>query len=198
MAGFTKFDPQAFLKRQKSQAGLAAKPPKVAKHPPALDALGELGVFRSSGNSPNTWGEAQEERAAIVEYEGGAPRDWAEAYTCLIEASPPAGVAANRWRLFLDDCGRFLDGAWAERASALGWQPIDFFGCDRHRPLEEVACEGLLWFLEGAALIALSKYSAAATTLDGARRLYQRLPVRRGRSLTWVQIGETERGDNET
>jgi hypothetical protein len=82
----------------------------------------ELLALLSSITPPTTeiWGEAEEERAAIAEYDGGAPRSWAVALARLDPARPPADVQSKRWVQFIDDCGRFLDEGWADRASALG------------------------------------------------------------------------------
>jgi hypothetical protein len=98
------------------------------------------------------WGEAEEERAAIAEYDGAAPRIWAEALARLDPNKPPGDVPPRRWLRFIDDCGRFLDGGWAARAAALGWGPLDLFGCDRERPFARVDHLGLLWLLNGGTL----------------------------------------------
>lgn len=63
------------------------------------------------------------ERAGLAEFDGGAPRAWAEALARLDPNSSPGDVPLKRWRRFIDDCGRFLDSGWAERATALGWTP---------------------------------------------------------------------------
>jgi hypothetical protein len=76
------------------------------------------------------WTDAHEERAAITEYEGGAPLAWAEGFARLDRARPPDDVPQRRWVQFVDDCGTFLDGGWAAKAEALGWGPLDLFGCD--------------------------------------------------------------------
>jgi hypothetical protein len=57
----------------------------------------------------DAWTDAAEERAAIAEHDGGAPRVWAEALARLDPANPPCDVPTNRWQRFIDDCGRFLD-----------------------------------------------------------------------------------------
>ena len=75
------------------------------------------------------------ERAAIAEYDGGAPRAWAEALARLDPAHPPCDIPPMRWLRFIDDCGRFLDDGWSARAEALGWGPLDLFGCDRIKPI---------------------------------------------------------------
>jgi hypothetical protein len=57
-------------------------------------------------------------RAAIMGYGIGAPRDWAEALARLDPAQPPADVPDGRWQRFIDDCGVFLDSGWGEPAAA--------------------------------------------------------------------------------
>jgi hypothetical protein len=58
---------------------------------------------------PAQWREAEEERAAIVEYHGGIRRTWAEGFARLHPDHPPGGVPLKRWRRFIDDVGIFLD-----------------------------------------------------------------------------------------
>ena len=59
------------------------------------------------------WSDDEEERAAVIEYDGGAPRAWAEALARLDPNKPPGDVPPRRWLRFIDDCGRFLHGGWA-------------------------------------------------------------------------------------
>jgi len=47
--------------------------------------------------SEDTWTDAEEERAAIAEYDGGAPRAWAEALARLDPNKPPGDVPPRRW-----------------------------------------------------------------------------------------------------
>jgi hypothetical protein len=54
------------------------------------------------------WTDAQEERATIVEHDGGTPRAWAEGFAHLDPNNPPGNVPLERWLYFIDDCGRFL------------------------------------------------------------------------------------------
>jgi hypothetical protein len=42
------------------------------------------------------WTDANEERAAIIEYDGGAPRAWAEALARLDPNKPPSGIRPSR------------------------------------------------------------------------------------------------------
>ena len=131
LKAFREFDPYAFLEREERRE-TAAKPAKAAKAPErepepsaTLATLAALAGGQTETQNfevpPDTWTDAQEERAAIVEYDGGAPRTWAEALARLDPSKPPGDVPSRRWLRFIDDCGRFLDGGWAERAAAFGW-----------------------------------------------------------------------------
>ena len=132
------------------------------------------------------WSDAEEERAAIAEYDGGAPRAWAEALARLDPNKPPGDVPARRWLRFVDDCGRFLDGGWAVRAAAFGWGPLDLFGCDRERPFARIDHLGLLWLLNGASVVELYRDRAILETERSTRQCYRRRPVEVGRVvLAW-------------
>ena len=99
------------------------------QHTPAGE--GVLGVTTAP------WSDTEEERAAIIEYDGGAPRSWAEALARLDPKRPPCDMSPKRWLQFIDDCGRFIDEGWAARAEELGWGPLELFGCDRLRLLQQ-------------------------------------------------------------
>jgi hypothetical protein len=130
--------------------------------------------------------EAHDERAAIIEHDGGALRDWAEAFARLDPCKPPGDIPPGRWLRFLDDCGRFLDGGWAARAVALGWGPLDLFGCKRERPFVRVDHMGLLWLLNGGTVVELHRDRAIIRTATGARQSFRRRPVEVGRTvLAW-------------
>jgi hypothetical protein len=128
---------------------------------------------------------AFDERAAIIEYDGGAPRAWAEALARLDPAEPPIDIPPERWERFIDDCGRFLDG-WVHFALALGWSPLDLFGCDRERPWQCIDHQGLLWLLNGNNLVVLSAETAIIETSHNGRQTYRRRVLKPGRVvLAW-------------
>ena len=131
----------------------------------------------------DSWANAEEERAAIVEYDAGAPRAWAEGFARLDPNDAPADVPPRRWLRFIDDCGRFLDGGWARQAAAFGWGPLDLFGCDRERAFARVDHAGLLWLLNGRKLMALTADTATIETLSGTRQTY-----RRRRSIAYGEV----------
>ncbi len=127
-----------------------------------------------------------EEPAAIVEYDGGIPREWAEGFARLRPDRPAHGVPLGRWCRFLDDIGKFLDGGWAAEAWALGWGPLDLFGCSRDKPLGRVDSAGLLWMLNGGKLVELDRHKAVIETGTGARQTFRRRPLAVGEAaLAW-------------
>jgi hypothetical protein len=134
------------------------------------------------------WGDAEDERAAIVEYDRGVPRDWAEGFARLDCAKPPADVSSHRWRLFIDDCGRFLDEGWAHCAMSLGWRALDLFGCDRERPFARLDHAGLLWLIDGRKLVALTANTATIETATGVRQTYYRRPAEPGAVVLAWQV----------
>jgi hypothetical protein len=182
MSGYRKFSD-----RLKNEFG-AAGPAKVAK--PAKGEGGEVETLAAlaglAGPHPETRNpDAAEERAAIVEYEAGVPRAWAEGFARLDPDRPAADVPPKRWLTFIDDVGRFLDGSFAEKAAALGWGPFDLFGCDRDRPFARTDRCGLLWLLKGDRLIALTAETAVIETAAGVRQTYRRRPGVPGGVLPW-------------
>jgi hypothetical protein len=130
-----------------------------------------------------------EERAALVEEGTGAPREWAEAFARLDAAHPPGDIPAPRWRQFIDDAGRFLDKGSAARAKALGWSPLELFGCDRHRPLARVDNTGLIWLLRGRRLLALTAEAAIIENRVAPPHKYRRCITEPGRAaLAWELV----------
>ena len=135
--------------------------------------------------SAHRWTAVHEERAAIIEHDGSAPREWAEALARLDPTSPPSDVPAKRWLRFINDCGHFLDGDWARRAAELGWTPFDLFGCDRLKPFARVGRCGLLWLLEGRQLRILTADTAVINTTRGYGVTFYRRPHEPGQVLAW-------------
>jgi hypothetical protein len=134
-------------------------------------------------------GNAEEERVAIGEYDGGIPRAWAEGFGRLHPDRPPGDVPPKRWQRFVDDAGQFLESPFCAVAAALGWGSYDLFGCDRDRPFARIDHAGLLWLLNGDRLIALTENTATIETRTGARQTFRRKPNEPGRVLAW-QLAE--------
>jgi hypothetical protein len=107
----------------------------------------------------------------------------------------PGDVPVERWRTLIVDIGRLFDGGGGEKAAALGWGPIDLFGCDRDRPYaRRIDQAGLLWLLNGNRLVALTQETAVIETRTGARQTYHRRPRELGRVLAWGLANDTPLG----
>ena len=126
-----------------------------------------------------------EECAGVIEYDGFAPRAWAEALARLDPARPPGDVPPKRWLRFIDDCGHFLDDGWARCAAQLGWTPFDLFGCDRAKPFVRIDRCGLLWRLEGRKLRVLTRDTAVIDTINGRSLTFYRRYHEPGQVLAW-------------
>lgn len=100
-----------------------------------------------------------EERAAIVEYDGGVPREWAEGFARLDLAMPPSGFDQERWRQLIDDGGRFID-RWAQTAAACGWSATDIFGLQPSAPAARYDGMGLVALIGGGEVVAVRNDSA--------------------------------------
>jgi hypothetical protein len=163
--------------QQRNDGSGAQAPAKVAK---------AAQVSSSKYNLPSgLWGDHEAERAAIIEYDGGAPREWAEALARLDPAAPPGDVPPKRWVQFIDGCGHFIDNGWDQRAAELGWTPFDLFGCDRYKPFARVGRCGLLWLLDGRHLRILTTDTAVINTPKGSSLTFYRRPREPGQVLPW-------------
>jgi len=191
----------SYLARLKAKIGTEKFQNTPGTEPTKPTELGFGGFVGSpSGLSENFQGVAEtiarpgipsldHERAAIIEFEAGVPREWAEGYARLLGQPVRAGVEPARWRVFLDDCGRFLD-RWAARADALGWQAHDLFGLSENRPAVRLDLAGLAWLLDGRELVALTDMAAAIRTRSGSIQHYYRIQPRPGQRLAWELKGE--------
>ncbi|WP_417585093.1 hypothetical protein [Pelagibacterium sp.] len=55
--------------------------------------------------------DAFEECAAIIEFDGGTPREWAEQFAKYLFKTKPKGVDEFEWSWFIATCGRMIDEA---------------------------------------------------------------------------------------
>ena len=113
-----------------------------------------------------------EERAAIVEYDGEVPQEWAAGLAHLCVMPCPEGVDVIRWRQVVDNAGRFAD-EWAVKASTLGWDTADIFGVDRHKPEAAIHTAGLIWLLGDKRIVAISADAVIVETPNGARQSFR-------------------------
>ncbi len=165
-------------------------------------AVAELALGRSSGAPTSVaYGERHtrpEQRPVVTAARANLPsapveaprkhlvsQEWVRGLALLHRQARPSSVPQHRWRLFLDDCTRFLDpsNGWAERVSRLGWDAQALFGCDRHRPLDQPGA-GLLWRVAGGRLTAIYE-TWAVIEVNGAQHIVHRRPATPATTLPW-------------
>ena len=117
------------------------------------------------------------------------PEAWVDGVAQLHPARPPADVPPGRWRRLLADIVRFIDSDFAASATALGWDPIDLFGCDAERPYARLDQAGLLWMLGAGRLVALTANTATIEFPTGSRQIWRRRSSGPGRVLAWQLAG---------
>jgi hypothetical protein len=135
-----------------------------------------------------------EERAAIVEFDAGVPREWAEGYARLCTIPRHPDFTEKSWRRLIDDSGRFLD-RWAVKVAAMGWTTQEVFGVHPDKPDARLDLRGLVPSVCGTEVVAVSADSATVQTPSGARqRIFRRSDLQ---SPGRVRIWELHPADSE-
>jgi len=116
-----------------------------------------------------------EERAALVEYGAGVPREWAEGFARLDCSKPPPGYPLPRWHQIINDGGLFLD-QWAHQAAGLGWTALDVFGVNPAAPLVRYDGMGLVPLIQGCRVISIAADRAQIKCSSGNTQTYSRRP----------------------
>ncbi len=127
---------------------------------------------RSSGNAAIVENELPEELRGLR-----VPVHWVHGIALLDHHRAPSDVPLHRWRQFVGDCYRFVSSFenCAERAAILGWDDLALFGCARIRPLENMACAGLLWAVNGDNIVKVYRDWAVIERAEGrSRRVHHR------------------------
>jgi hypothetical protein len=114
-----------------------------------------------------------EERAALVEFGAGVPLEWAEGFARLLTMACPAAVDQKRWRVLIDDCGRFLD-AWSVRAAEEGWTTLEIFGAHAFTPMARYDLAGVAWLINGADVVSVTRESIVVQRPSGAGSVIRR------------------------
>ena len=118
--------------------------------------------------------ERYEERAAILEYEAGWPRGWAEYFARQIVNGPPGDFSPVRWQQALDGALMFAD-EWVHKAIAAGWTPQDVFGLHPTHPAARLDHRGVGWLLgDGSRVVALDAKGADIKTPPGGHSRFLR------------------------
>jgi hypothetical protein len=121
--------------------------------PSCKQVLVPVGTTGTTGTTD--WDPDIEERAAIVEYDAGISRAWAEGFAILNSTRVPSDFSQKEWEQVLDDGGRFLD-EWADKASKLGWTIDEVFGVGSYDSLGPKERHGLMFVIGGGEVVAVS------------------------------------------
>ena len=115
------------------------------------------------------------ERAAIIEYDGGVPREWAEGLARLLSSPPPSGVIPSLWHDRLNRAARFCD-IWAAKASACGWSAEDLFGMNPLAPLSRYDSMGAAFFGADSEVIDVTADAVIFEVANGVRQRVGKRP----------------------
>ena len=114
------------------------------------------------------------ERAAIVEHDGGLPREIADGLASLEGAPPPAGYSDAEWLDTVTAMALFVDQHGTE-AIKLGWTAEDLFGVNPRAPAARCDKRGLASLLrEGDRVVMLTTDAAVIERPSGSRATFQR------------------------
>ena len=190
MSILPKFDPFSETQNPESDPAKIAKVAKVRPEtPPSTERLAGLATLADA----NTKIDDFEERAAIIEYDAGVPREWAEGFARLCTMSRPAGYPEARWQTLIDDAGKFMD-RWAVQVSSMGWSVGEVFGVHPDAPDARIDLKGLVLCIGGTEVVAVSADSVTVQTPSGARqRIFRRADKHSaGRITVWELKQEIE------
>jgi hypothetical protein len=100
-----------------------------------------------------------DERAAIIEFDAGIPRTWAEGFARLDRRAPLVGFSETQWQQIVNEGGTFLD-AWGAQAASLSWDAADLFGVHPDAPRNRYDQMGLVFLIGGGRVTAIDRHSA--------------------------------------
>ncbi len=197
MRAFQRFNPEAPIPEfPKPKAAKAAKAAKAG------ETLGNFSQGLAAGNQQKTstlaglatlagvpFEKSRITRAVLLEVPDGVPEEWVQGVCDLMVMPPHPDWKEDDWRTLQDDALRFIR-EWAGQARRLGWESADLFGVHPTMPTVRFDCMGLVPLLQGRAVSALTKDSAAIKTASGRSLTFRRRaspPAER--CLVWERQG---------
>ncbi len=112
-------------------------------------------------------------RVVLLHRPPGVPEVWVQGVADLLAMARPASCPDAKWQALREDAYRFLRDH-AGRAHELGWTALDLFGVHREQPWVRFDCTGLVPFLSGAKIVALSDTEAVIEKPSGAQLTFRR------------------------
>lgn len=117
------------------------------------------------------------ERAPRLQSVSSLSPDILQGLARLSERTPPPLRHPEAWAEVIRDALSLRDCGWAEQALALGWHPLELFGCSRDGG---GVFEGLAVWLAGRRLVLLDQTSAIARADDTYAVFNRRPPAAAG------------------
>lgn len=153
-----------------SGGDLRARWPKG--YPPPPELLAELQARKAEiiATLLEAAREAEIERAAIMEIDGGLPGEWADRLAAICAGPRPQGCSKTDWPVLCDDVLRFAD-RYSATLAALGWGFGEVFGLPEH--WFRLDQRGAAWFVQGGRITCASETSIQFER-DGARYSHRR------------------------
>jgi hypothetical protein len=160
------------LKAVNAQTRQPDGPSKPSK--PAFE--GFEGSWRRGDSENSASGDGDEaERAAIIEFDGGIDREWAEGLARLECSPPPPGLTPATWRKAIDRAARFCD-QWGAIAAAEGWTAGELFGLNPAAPFGRLDMRGVAFIGIDLDVIDVTGESIVFRAPSGAVQRLRRRP----------------------
>ena len=178
---------EAMHKVATGSSGVATS--KSLKNMAGSNEVAEIAEIAGDKTTPTDDTERFEERAAIVQYDAGIPREWAEGFARLYVMPRHPDFTEEDWQTLIDDAGRFMD-QWAVQVASMGWSVGEVFGVNYDKPDARIDLKGLVLCIGGHEVIAVSADTVTIQTASGARqRMFRRADEQSpGRVPVW-EIG---------
>jgi len=114
------------------------------------------------------------ERAAIIEHDGGLPREIADRLAFLEGMPPPSGYSEAQWSDTVGIMAAFAD-QYGAKAIQLGWTAEDLFGLNPYAPAARYDGRGLTSLLrKGDRVVMLTADAAVIERPSGSRTTFRR------------------------
>jgi hypothetical protein len=101
------------------------------------------------------------------------PNEWYAILTELNRRQRLDWLSGDRWSELLADAETFL-ARWGNAAQQLGWTALDLFGVHSMAPAARIGCWGLILFVRGGEVVALTENAATTRHRSGAVLTYRR------------------------
>jgi hypothetical protein len=125
------------------------------------------------------------ERAAVIEHDGGLPRDIADGLAFLDCMPPPVGYSDTEWSDMVAAMAVFAD-QYGAQAIQLGWTAEELFGLNPYAPAARYDGRGLASLLgKGDRIVMLTADAAVIERPSGSRTTFRRRPDGAPSVLVW-------------